>query len=244
MSAARSGIGPRNIAGMAWRQMRRDLRAGDVRILLAALVLAVLAVTAVGFVTDRAERALAIEANRLLGGDAVIRGDTPVDEAIIAAASEQGLQSTRTTELNTMITVGQGPDARLRLGDLRALGDGFPLRGAFVVAGADGAEATAGAVPAPGTAWLSRAGAQALDAAVGDEVGIGDSRLTLAALVVSEPDAALDYFNVAPKVFINLADLPATGLVQEGSRIRYRFVVAGEAGAVEGFVGAAKPALA
>src|SRR5690606_7097616 len=110
--------------------------------------------------------------------------------------------------------------------------------------GADGIEATAGAVPAPGTAWLSRAGAQALDAAVGDEVGIGDSRLTLAALVVSEPDAALDYFNVAPKVFINLADLPATGLVQEGSRIRYRFVVAGEAGAVEGFVGAAKPALA
>ncbi|SKA05380.1 ABC transporter permease [Novilysobacter spongiicola] len=244
MSAARSGIGPRNIVGMAWRQMRRDLRAGDVRILLAALVLAVLAVTAVGFVTDRAERALAIEANRLLGGDAVIRGDTPVDEAIIAAASEQRLQSTRTTELNTMITVGQGPDARLRLGDLRALGEGFPLRGAFVVAGADGIEATAGAVPAPGTAWLSRAGAQALDAAVGDEVGIGDSRLTLAALVVSEPDAALDYFNVAPKVFINLADLPATGLVQEGSRIRYRFVVAGEAGAVEGFVGAAKPALA
>ena len=37
---------------LAWRQLRRDLAAGDVRILLAALVLAVVAVTAVGFVTE------------------------------------------------------------------------------------------------------------------------------------------------------------------------------------------------
>ena len=63
-----------NVPGLAWRQLRRDLRAGDVRILVAALVLAVLAVTAVGFVTDRANRALALEANRLLGGAARPRG--------------------------------------------------------------------------------------------------------------------------------------------------------------------------
>ena len=58
---------------MAWRQLRRDLAAGDIRILFSALLLAVFAVTAIGFVTDRAERALALEANRLLGGDAVVR---------------------------------------------------------------------------------------------------------------------------------------------------------------------------
>ena len=38
------------IVALAWRQLRRDLAAGDVRILIAALVLAVLAVTAVGLV--------------------------------------------------------------------------------------------------------------------------------------------------------------------------------------------------
>ncbi|MGO4777619.1 hypothetical protein AB4084_19285, partial [Lysobacter sp. 2RAB21] len=75
------------IIAMAWRQLRRDLKAGDVRILLASLVLAVLAVTAVGFVTDRAERALAIEANRLLGGDAVIRADQPIQGKLREAAS-------------------------------------------------------------------------------------------------------------------------------------------------------------
>src|SRR5690606_25057147 len=73
-------------AGLAWRQLRRDIAAGDVRILAAALVLAVVAVTAVGFVTDRAERALALQANTLLGGDAVVRGDAPITGAIAEAA--------------------------------------------------------------------------------------------------------------------------------------------------------------
>ncbi len=224
---------------LAWRQLRRDLAAGDVRILIAALVLAVLAVTAVGFVTDRAERALAIEANRLLGGDAVVRGDAPIAGAVRAAANVPQLQRTETVELQTMVRVGE----RLQLGDLRALGEGFPLRGAFRIAGADGVERDAGSVPARGTIWMSRAGADTLGAKLGDEIALGDAHLRLAALVVQEPDAALDYFNVAPKVFLNLADVPATGLVQEGSRIRYRLVVAGPAAAVEQFVDTARPAL-
>src|SRR3546814_9337418 len=87
---------------------------------------------------------------------------------------------------------------------------------------------------------MSRAGADQLGARVGDAVSIGQSRLRLAALVVQEPDAAMDYFNVAPKVFLNLADLPATGLVQEGSRVRYRLVVARDAAEVECFTNIAK----
>lgn len=224
--------------GLAWRQLRRDFKAGDVRILFAALVLAVLAVTSVGFVTDRAERALAIEANRLLGGDAVVRADAPIDGALRAAAQRDGLRRTETMELQTMIRVGE----RLQLGELRALGEGFPLRGAFRVADRAG-ERDADGVPARGTIWMSRAGADTLGATLGDSIAIGDARFTLAALVVQEPDAALDYFNIAPKVFLNLGDVGATGLIQEGSRIRYRLVIAGDAAAVEGFVAAARPAL-
>ena len=229
-----------NTLALAWRQLRRDFSSGDIRILLAALVLAVIAVTAVGFVTDRAERALGIEANRLLGGDAVLRGDAPIEGRLREAADAPGLRRTETVELDSMIRVGEGESAELRLGELRALSDGFPLRGVFRIVGADGVERDANGIPAPGTVWLSRAGANTLGARIGDLVGIGESKLRLAALVAQEPDAALDYFNVAPKVFLNLRDLPATGLVQEGSRVRYRLVVAGEAAAVEGFVDAAR----
>ncbi|MDQ2701328.1 MAG: FtsX-like permease family protein [Pseudomonadota bacterium] len=229
--------------GLAWRQLRRDLAAGEVRILVAALVLAVLAVTAVGFVTDRAERALALQANTLLGGDAVVRGDAPIEGAIADAARADGLRSTQRVELSTMVRVGSGDDARLQMGELHALDDGYPLRGTFSLLAADGSEYIAEGTPATGTLWLGRAGAETLGASVGDTIGIGDAQLRLVALVAQEPDAALDYFNVAPKVYLNLADLAATHLVQEGSRMRYRLVVAGEANAVETFVSIAKQEL-
>ncbi len=230
---------------MAWRQLRRDFAAGELRILLGALVLAVLAVTSIGFVTDRAERALALEANRLLGGDAVVLGDTPITGVVREAAGAPGLRNTETQELPSMVRVGDADDERLKLGELRALGEGFPLRGRFrIVETVDGSERDATGIPERGSVWMSRAGADALDARLGDMIGVGESQLRLVALVVQEPDAALDYFNIAPRVFLNLADLPATGLVQEGSRLRYRLVVAGEPTAVERFVSTAREGLA
>lgn len=244
---------------LAWRQLRRDLVAGDIRILLAALVLAVVAVTAVGFVTDRAERALLIEANRLLGGDAVVRGDAPIAGAIRAAANARGLRLTETTELDSMIRVlpqaqslprtgsgaGQsgGAGANLRLGELQALGAGYPLRGSFLVDQGGGDRSTT-ALPARGTVWMSRAGADTLGATLGDTVLLGNARFRLAALVEQEPGASFDYFNVAPRVFLARADLASTGLVQEGSRVRYRLIVAGDdAGAVDRFVRVARAGL-
>ena len=233
----------RTTVALAWRQLRRDIVAGELRILFAALVLAVLAVTAVGFVTDRAERALVQQANALLGGDAVVRSDTPISGAIRDAAHVDGLRNTERTELSTMITVGGGDTARLHLGELHALGDGYPLRGKFRLVNDDGVERDASGIPARGTVWLTRAGADSLDAHVGDSIVLGDSRFRLAALVAQEPDATLDYFNIAPKVFANQADLAATGLVQEGSRIGYRLVVAGDADAVQRFVDIANKSL-
>ncbi|MBL8262857.1 MAG: FtsX-like permease family protein [Xanthomonadaceae bacterium] len=228
---------------LAWRQLRRDLAAGDIRILVAALVLAVVAVSAVGFVTDRAERMLAGEANRLLGGDAVVRGDAPIAGRIREAANLGGLKRTETVEMPTMVRVGSGEAARLKLGELRALGEGFPLRGGFRIRDGRGERDVVGG-PATGTLWLSRAGADQLDAKPGDAIGIGEREFTLAAVVLQEPDGAIDYFNVAPKVFIPLADLPSTGLIQPGSRAGYKLVIAGEGAAVDGFVKTAKAALA
>jgi putative ABC transport system permease protein len=224
---------------LAWRFLRRDFASGEVRVLLAALALAVAAVTSVGFLTDRAERALALEANRLLGGDAVLRADTPLGPEWAARAAAPGLRATETRAFPSMLRAGD----RLRLSEVRALGAGFPLRGEFRLAAADGASTRADSVPAPGTAWLTRAGAEALGVGVDATLKLGNSEFRLAALVAQEPDAALDYFNMAPRVFIALEDLAATGLVQEGSRVAYRLVVAGEPAAVEGFVAQARAAL-
>jgi len=225
---------------LSWRMLRRDLAAGEVKVLLAALILAVGAVSAVGFITHRAERALALEANRLLGGDAVLRADQPIGAAPRALAAAEGLRMTETWGFPSMLRHGD----RFKLADIRALGEGFPLRGHYRLLADDGhGERLSDGIPQRGALWLSRAGAQAMDARIGDLIKIGDSALRLSALVVQEPDSALDYFNVAPRAFLHLDDLPATGLVQEGSRIGYRLIVAGDVAAVARFNAAIKPTL-
>ena len=225
---------------LAWRQLRRDVAAGELRILFAALVLAVMAVTAVGFLTDRAERALALEANKLLGGDAVLRADEPVPEHLLQLAQAPGLRHTRTTAFASMISAGEA----VQLGEVRAIGEGFPLRGTFLIQAAEGGpETIAAAVPRPGTAWISRAGAQVMGVGVCDRIGVGTLSLTVAALVVQEPEASLNYLNSGPKVFFNLSQLGESGLVQPGSRITYRLVVAGTPTSVEAFVARTRPLL-
>ncbi len=228
------------LLALAWRQLRRDLAAGELRVLLAALVLAVMSVGSVGLLTDRAERALAMQANTLLGGDAILRADEPIGAALRKLAQRPGLVVTQTHAFPSMVGVGD----KLKLGDVRGIGEGFPLRGRFTILREGSArEQFAKGIPARGTVWMSRAGGQALSARLGDQVQVGESRLRLTAFVTQEPEASLDYFAAGPKVFLNLSDLPATRLEQPGSRIVYRLVVAGDPSAVESFVAAVRPAL-
>jgi putative ABC transport system permease protein len=231
--------GRSNLLALAWRFTRRDFAAGEVRVLLAALMLAVAAVSAVSALTDRAERGLAMEANRLLGGDAVLRGDQPIGEAPRALAAQLGLKLAEVRGFPSMVRAGEA----LKLSDIRALSDGYPLRGEFRLLDSQGREYVAEGIPAAGEVWMSRAGAQALQVDIGDTLKVGSRELTLSALIAQEPDAALDYFNVAPKVSINLADLDSTGLVQVGSRISYRLAVAGDAAAVQRWIGAQRETL-
>lgn len=236
MSAAQAGAG--SPWRLAWRQALRDLAAGEVRLLIAALALAVASVTTISFLTDRAERALALEANRLLGGDAVLRSDAPLAAELRGLADRPGLKAVDTVEFPSMLRVGD----RFRLGELRAVGRDFPLRGSFVISDDAGRRELAEGPPA-GEVWMTRAGANTLGATLGDAITLGESTLRLDALIEQEPDGALDYFNVAPKVVMNLDDLPATGLIQPGSRIAYRLVVAGTPDAVETFSAEARRAL-
>ena len=217
---------------LAWRQTRRDLAAGEIRLMLMALVLAVMAVTAVGMITDRAETGLQQEANRLLGGDAALRADTPIPAEVPAQAKALGLQHAMTASFPSMVQTA----AAVALADIRAVDTRFPLRGEFElqVAGSQSMRTTRGG-PDAGTLWLSVDAARKLNVRIGDTVGVGNLQLRYAATLLREPDAALDYFNVAPKVLIAYADLGASGLVQNGSRIQYRMVVAGDAPAVKRF---------
>lgn len=222
---------------LAWRQTWRDLAAGEIRLMLMALVLAVMAVTAVGLITDRAELGLQQEANRLLGGDAALRADTPISPTVAASADRLKLKVAQTATFPSMVQAGDA----VSLADIRAVDHQYPLRGEFQIRRLNkkAIEKVNGG-PDAGSVWLSEDAARKLKVAMGQKIVVGDSSLVYAATMIQEPDAALDYFNVAPRVFIALDDLSKTGLVQNGSRIQYRLVVSGKNPDVQSFIAITK----
>ena len=69
---------------LGWRTLWRDLRAGELRLLMLAVTLAVAALTSVGFFADRLQGGLQRDALQLLGGDAVVASDMPASAAFAA----------------------------------------------------------------------------------------------------------------------------------------------------------------
>ncbi|HYF17978.1 MAG TPA: FtsX-like permease family protein, partial [Ramlibacter sp.] len=221
---------------LGWRTLWRDLRAGELRLLVVAVTLAVAALTAVGFFADRLKGGLARDARQLLGGDAVVASDNPTPRAFEQRARELGLQSVTTLQFPTM---GRAPDDKgggARLVALKAVEPGYPLRGNLTVADRpEDKGARTREVPKPGEAWVDRPLLEGLGLQPGEPLLLGDATLRIGRVVLLEPDRGTGFSTFAPRVMINAADLPATRLVQPASRITWRFAVAGPDRQVKAF---------
>ncbi|MEF8702948.1 MAG: FtsX-like permease family protein [Candidatus Accumulibacter sp. UW26] len=220
----------------SWRMLCRDARGGELRLLAAALVVAVAALSAVGFFADRVRQALEREAHQLLGADLLLTADHPWPATVADEARRRGLRLVETRTFPSMVARGEGDALRVQLAEIKAVGTGYPLRGVLRIAPALNApDAPAQGVPAAGTIWIDERLATALGAQVGDAIAVGQSSLRVAAVLTVEPDRGINFFSVAPRLLMNLDDLPATTLLQVGSRVGYRLLLAGEMPAVKRF---------
>lgn len=213
---------------LGWRTLWRDLRAGELKLLIVAVTLAVAALTAVGFFADRLQGGLARDARQLLGGDAVVVSDTPTPEAFVRRARELGLQSVTTLVFPSMARAPEAQGGATRLVGLKAVPPGYPLRGQLsTTAQPDAPGVPTGDVPARGEAWVDAPLLEALSLKLGDPLLLGDSQLRISRIITLEPDRGSGFLNFAPRVMINQADIAATRLIQPASRVGYRFAVAG-----------------
>ena len=221
---------------LGWRSLWRDLRAGELRLLMVAVTLAVAAVTAVGFFADRLQGGLQRDAKQLLGGDAVVASDNATPPVFLAKAQALGLQASSTLGFPTM---GRAPEAQggaTRLVALKAVDVGYPLRGSLKVASQpDAPEQATRDIPQPGEAWVDAAVLDSLGLKMGDPLLLGDAQLRIARIIVIEPDRGGGFVNFSPRVMVNQADIAATGLVQPASRLTYRLAVAGTPAQVKAF---------
>lgn len=230
----------------AWRMTWRDWRAGELTLILAALVVAVASVTSVGFLSDRLQLALARDAAQLLGGDLVLVDREPIADQARAQAQAHGLRSVDTVVFPSMVLAGEGMAARSQLASVKAVGEGYPLRGEVrlheheahgIQALAEGYDNSVAAtsVPAPGTVWVDPRLLQQLDVQRGDVLTLGEREFTVAEVIAYEPDRGSNFVNLAPRVMLNWQDLASTGLIAPGSRVTWRYIVAGEPAAVASY---------
>ncbi len=216
----------------AWRALWRDLKSGELAILALALVVAVAAVSAVGFFTDRVERAMERQAGDILAADLVLYSRSEPDPGWLATARERGLRASQRWSFASVIVAGDGSV----LANAKPVADGYPLRGAVRIADRTfGPQREATGIPERGTVWMDTRLFAQLGVEPGDTVRIGESGFTATAVLEYTPDEGFGFTSLAPALLMNLADIPATELIQPGSRVRYRYLFAGEPAEVTAF---------
>ncbi|MEY3381584.1 MAG: hypothetical protein RL468_2182 [Pseudomonadota bacterium] len=223
-------------ARQGWRTLGRDLRAGELRLILLAVTLAVAALTAVGFLADRFQSGLKRDARQLLGGDVVLVSDLPAPIEFLNQAQALGLQLSATLTFPTMARATDAQGGGSKLVALKAVESGYPLRGRLSVTDAPGQQGEpAQGIPDPGTVWVDASLLEALALKSGDMLLLGASSLEIARVIVLEPDRGAGFINFAPRVMLRSSDVAATGLVQPASRVTYRLAAAGADRAVARF---------
>ena len=216
---------------LAWRQTRRDFRAGELRLLLVAVTLAVAALTAVGFFADRFDRGLARDARQMLGGDAIVSSDQPPPQVFVDEARARGLSVASTTSFPSMGRAAEAQGGASKLVAVKAVSDAYPLRGRLQLKdGPGGRTLDAAGAPERGSVWVDAALLDALRLKMGDALLLGDASLKITRLIAVEPDRGAGFMSFAPRVMLSHADLAATGLVQPASRVNYRLAVASPIG--------------
>jgi putative ABC transport system permease protein len=222
------------------RSFGRELRSGEVLVLLFAVALAVAALTAVGFLTDRIGKAVARQANEVLAADLRLRSQEPIPDTWRDRAQEFDLQ---TAETNTFPSVVFAEDLSA-LATIKAVSETYPLRGSVRVSDAlFGEQRVVDNTPARGEAWADGALLARVNADVGDRLTVGSLELEVTAVLTYRPDQSMGFASLAPSLLINIEDIAASGLISEGSRVGYALLVAGNEDAVDAFDKAIQPEL-
>jgi putative ABC transport system permease protein len=242
MNTARTTI---SFYKLGWTTLWRDLRAGELRLLLVAVTLAVAALTAVGFFADRIKGGLQRDAKALLGGDVVLSSDNPTPQAFKDKAAALGLQSAASVGFPTMARGSEAQGGNSKLVALKAVSPGYPLRGSMRIAST--ADATEGTptrdLPAKDAVWVDASLLDSINLKLGDNLLLGNSTLRIDRIIIQEPDRGAGFMSFAPRVMLHTDALAATALVQPASRITYRIAMIGEAAQVKEFANWAKDAI-
>ncbi|WP_105103791.1 ABC transporter permease [Microbulbifer pacificus] len=218
----------------------RDWRGGELALIATALVLAVSCVTAIAHFSDRLTRAMHIQSQSFLAAERVLQSSKEVSRDWLDKADELGLQQAETVEFASMLSAGD----EFQFASVKAVSDGYPLVGHLEMrANTDDQPQKVHRGPAPGQVWLEARLLPLMDLKIGDSLQLGDGDFTVAGILDHEPDRGTNLFSMGARLMMNRADLAATNILQPGSRVTYRYLLAGDDAALKQYFDWLKPQL-
>jgi len=230
---------------MALKLLWRSWRGGQLGLVFVALVMAVVVVTSVALLADRVERALVKESSHFLAADAQVRSSREIPAAWLEEAHQRGVVSSRVVLFASMVYSGE----RNHLASVKAVQPGYPLRGLLTLAETPFAtdpeqfeQVDHG--PPPGEVWVDSRLLPLLDMSLGDILEVGEARLRATRVIVEEPDRGGSFSLFGARVLMHWDDLAASGVIQPGSRVNYRLLLAGEDAPMDEYLAWLMPRLA
>ncbi|WP_231745341.1 MULTISPECIES: ABC transporter permease [Microbulbifer] len=210
----------------------RDWRGGELALIATALVLAVTCVTAIAHFSDRLTRAMHIQSQTFLAAERVVSSSRPVEPGWMEEAAERGLEQAQTVQFASMLSAGD----QFQFAAIKAVSDGYPLVGHLEMRPSEDAESrVVQQGPPPGEVWMEPRLLPLLGLSPGDSLQIGESNFTVTGLLDHEPDRSDNLFSMGARVMMHRDDLAATNVVQPGSRVRYRYLFAGDDAALNSY---------
>jgi len=210
----------------ALRMLLRTRRGGQLGLIVWSLVLAVSVVTSVSLLAERIERALTAESSAFLAADLVVRSNKPTQQAWITEAQLQGVETSQMVSFASMVY----HQSDMHLASIKAVQRNYPLRGLIKRSTMpftldESLIETVDYGPASGEAWVDARLLPLLNIELGDSIELGDTVLRVTQIIVEEPDSG-SYSFFGARVLMNWGDVAAAGIVQPGSRVTYKYLMA------------------
>ncbi len=212
---------------LALKMLLRSWRGGQLGLIFSALVLAVAVVTSVALLAERVERALVKESSSFLAADLVVSSSQATDAEWLQRAEQQSIRTAQIASFASMTFAGD----EMHLASIKAVESSYPLRGAvkrstvpFATDESDIETVESG--PKPGELWVDSRLLPLLNIELGDTVDVGDGSFQVSHILIEEPDSGSSFSAYGARILMNWSDLPASGVIQPGSRVSYRFLIA------------------
>ncbi len=223
------------------RLLWRDWRGGELGLLIGALTVAVTIVVGIAQFVERINGAILAESNEFIAADRLVRSNRALPKAWLELADSYNLRHAQVLHFPTMVLAG---DDAMQLAAVKAVSADYPLLGALTIrSGAQQLTHDVTHGPPPGEVWADARLLQVLGLQLGDKLSVGNAEFALSAVVTREPDSGFSVFSYGPRLLMNSADIPATGVIQPGSRVQYNLLLQGDGESLADYLKELKPQL-